>query len=64
METTEKMKQPKEDWKDFLHLSYDTYWTYQAKIAEKLWFKNDFPTFPVSVGDFICKNERRYRWKL
>ena len=25
-----KNKQPKEDWKDFLHLPYDTYWTYRA----------------------------------
>jgi hypothetical protein len=25
-----KRKQPKEDWKDFLNLSYDTYWTYRV----------------------------------
>ncbi|CAG8652409.1 3201_t:CDS:2, partial [Racocetra fulgida] len=45
-------KKPEEDWKEFLQLPHDTYWSYQ--------FKNDFPTFPVSVKDFvlqkICEN--------
>ncbi|CAI2177766.1 4636_t:CDS:2 [Funneliformis geosporum] len=31
-----KKKQPKEDWKDFLHLSYDTYWTYRRNLRDRL----------------------------
>ncbi|UZO18673.1 uncharacterized protein OCT59_009985 [Rhizophagus irregularis] len=27
-----KIKQPNEDWKDFLHLPYDTYWTYRLRL--------------------------------
>ncbi|PKY31379.1 hypothetical protein RhiirB3_448951 [Rhizophagus irregularis] len=61
-----KKKQPKEDWKDFLQLPYDTYWTYRArkyaleqtpgKIRSVITsFKSDFPTFPVSVGDFVLQ---------
>ncbi|CAB4411609.1 unnamed protein product [Rhizophagus irregularis] len=64
-----KKKQPKEDWKDFLQLPYDTYWTYRARkyaseqtpgkirsvITSVSSFKSDFPTFPVSVGDFVLQ---------
>ncbi|CAB4431592.1 unnamed protein product [Rhizophagus irregularis] len=73
-----KRKQPKEDWKDFLNLSYDTYWTYRRNIRDRLnatcekgkyvseqipgkvqsvinSFKSDFPTFPISVGDFVLQ---------
>ncbi|RIA98245.1 hypothetical protein C1645_812962 [Glomus cerebriforme] len=85
-------KQPKKDWKDFLHLPYDTYWTYQRNLRDQLnatcekgkytseqvpgkiqnvinnvscifaysklnfiKFKSDFPTFPISVEDFVLQ---------
>ncbi|CAG8734501.1 14038_t:CDS:2 [Rhizophagus irregularis] len=73
-----KIKQPNEDWKDFLHLPYDTYWTYRRNLRDRLnatcekgkyaseqvpgkiqnvinSFKSDFPTFPISVGDFVLQ---------
>ncbi|PKC08593.1 hypothetical protein RhiirA5_416723 [Rhizophagus irregularis] len=73
-----KTKQPNEDWKDFLHLPYDTYWTYRRNLRDRLnatcekgkyaseqvpgkiqnvinSFKSDFPTFPISVGDFVLQ---------
>ncbi|CAB4426678.1 unnamed protein product [Rhizophagus irregularis] len=73
-----RTKQPKEDWKDFLHLPYDTYWTYRRNLRDRLnatcekgkyaseqepgkiqnvinSFKSDFPTFPISVGDFVLQ---------
>ncbi|CAG8653898.1 16844_t:CDS:2, partial [Gigaspora rosea] len=37
-----RTKKPEEDWKDFLHLSHDTYWTYRAKTC-------------VTVGDFVLQ---------
>ncbi|CAG8782391.1 13385_t:CDS:2 [Gigaspora rosea] len=42
-----KTKKLEEDWKDFLHLPHATYWTYR--------FKREFPTFPISVGDFVLQ---------
>ncbi|RIB15817.1 hypothetical protein C2G38_2191562 [Gigaspora rosea] len=42
-----KTKKPEEDWKDFLQLPHATYWTYR--------FKREFPTFPISVGDFVLQ---------
>ncbi|CAG8676025.1 22036_t:CDS:2, partial [Dentiscutata erythropus] len=30
-----KTKNPDEDWKDFLHIPHDTYWTYWQLIAKK-----------------------------
>ncbi|CAB4473552.1 unnamed protein product [Rhizophagus irregularis] len=67
-----KNKQPKEDWKDFFHLPYNTYWTYRRNLRDRLnatcekgkkenmqqnkhLFKSDFPTFPISVGDFVLQ---------
>ncbi|CAG8703425.1 10053_t:CDS:2, partial [Cetraspora pellucida] len=45
----EMMEKNNEDknWKDFLNLPYNTYWSYQ--------FKTDFSTFPVSVRDFVLQ---------
>ncbi|CAG8619706.1 17494_t:CDS:2 [Cetraspora pellucida] len=78
-----KAKKPEEDWKDFLRLSHDTYWSYRRNLRDRLAtschkgryaseqapgrirkiindFKHDFPTFSISVGDFvlqkICEN--------